>query len=48
MKDSAGYAKVIEWSEEAVVLYRRQGKPLPPAISTRDPANRNQPAAARS
>lgn len=76
MKDSAKYAKIVEWSEEdqcyvgsapglilggchgddekkvfeelcliveeAVDLYRRDGKPLPPATSGRDFANRMQ------
>ncbi len=76
MKDSAKYAKIVEWSEEdqcyvgsapglilggchgddekkvfeelcliveeAVDLYRKDGKPLPPATSGRDFANRMQ------
>ncbi|MBL0143492.1 MAG: hypothetical protein IPP91_15600 [Betaproteobacteria bacterium] len=79
MKDSARYAKIVEWSEEdqcyvgsspglvyggchgpeeravfdelcrvveeAIALYRREGKPLPPTISGRDLANRMQDAA---
>ena len=74
MKDSARYAKIIEWSEddqcyvgsapgliyggchgadegqvfqelcriveEAIELYRSDGRPLPPATSGRDLANR--------
>ncbi len=74
MKDSARYAKVVEWSdedqcyvgsapgliyggchglderavfaelctaiEEAVALYRRDGRPLPPATSGQDFANK--------
>ena len=73
MKDSARYAKIVEWSEEdhcyvgsapgliyggthgdeekavfeelcqiveeAIDIYRKQGKPLPPATSGRDFAN---------
>ena len=76
MKDSARYAKIVEWSEEdqcyvgsspglvyggchgpderavfeelcriveeAVELYRKEGKPLPPATSGRDYANKMQ------
>jgi len=76
MKDSAKYAKIVEWSEkdqcyvgsapglifggchgddekrvfeelcqvvnEAIALYRKDGKPLPPATSGRDFANRMQ------
>ncbi len=76
MKDSARYAKIVEWSaedhcyvgsapglilggchgddekkvfeelclivEEAIELYRKDGKPLPPATSGRDFANRMQ------
>lgn len=76
MKDSAKYAKIVEWSEkdqcyvgsapgliyggchdddekqvlnklclivdEAIELYRKDGKPLPPATSGRDFANRMQ------
>jgi predicted RNase H-like HicB family nuclease len=76
MKDSARYAKIVEWSEEdhcyvgsapglifggchgddekkvfeelcliveeAIELYRMDGKPLPPATSGRDFANRMQ------
>jgi hypothetical protein len=79
MKDSARYAKIVEWSEEdqcyvgtspglilggvhgqderavfdelcrvveeAVELYRSDGKPLPPATSGRDLARRVQDAA---
>jgi predicted RNase H-like HicB family nuclease len=79
MKDSAKYAKIIEWSEEdqcyvgsvpglilggchgddekqvfdelcgivedAIVLYRQDGKPLPPPTSGGDFANRMQIAA---
>jgi predicted RNase H-like HicB family nuclease len=79
MKDSARYAKIVEWSEEdqcyvgtspglilggvhgqderavfdelcrvveeAVALYREDGKPLPPATSSRDLANRVPDAA---
>lgn len=79
MKDSAKYAKIVEWSEEdqcyvgsapglilggchgddekkvfeelcliveeAVDLYRKDGKPLPPATSGRDFANRMQSVA---
>jgi predicted RNase H-like HicB family nuclease len=74
MKDSARYAKIVEWSEEdrcyvgsapgliyggchgddesavfqelctiveeAVALYKSEGKPLPPATSGRDFANK--------
>ena len=76
MKDSAKYAKIVEWSEEdqcyvgsapgliyggchgdderqvfadlcdivedALALYQADGKPLPPATSGRDFANRMQ------
>lgn len=76
MKDSARYAKIVEWSdedgcyvgsapglvlggchgddeklvfeelclivEEAIELYRTDNKPLPPATSGRDFANRMQ------
>ncbi len=76
MKDSAKYAKIVEWSdedqcyvgsapglilggchgndekqvfeelclivEEAIELYRKDSKPLPPATSSRDFANRMQ------
>jgi predicted RNase H-like HicB family nuclease len=76
MKDSARYAKIVEWSEEdqcyvgsspglvyggchgpdekavfeelcriveeAVELNRKEGKPLPPATSGRDYANKMQ------
>lgn len=76
MKDSARYAKIVEWSEEdqcyvgsapgliyggchgddekavfdglcrivdeAIELYRKQGKPLPPATSGGDYANKLQ------
>lgn len=76
MKDSAKYAKIVEWSEkdqcyvgsapglilggchgndekqvfdelcrivdEAIELYRNDGKPLPPATSGRDFANHMQ------
>ena len=50
MKDSARYAKIVEWSEEdqchvveeAIALYRKDGKPLPPPTSGRDFANRMQ------
>ena len=76
MKDSARYAKIVEWSEEdhcyagsapgliyggthghdekavfeelcqiveeAIELYRKEGKPLPPATSGRDFANKMQ------
>ena len=76
MKDSAKYAKIVDWSdedncyvgsapgliyggchgdderqvfgelcdivEEAIALYRADNKPLPPAISGRDLANRLQ------
>jgi predicted RNase H-like HicB family nuclease len=76
MKDSARYAKIVEWSnedgcyvgsapglvlggchgdderavfaelcdivEEAVALYRSEGRPLPPATSGRDYANKMQ------
>jgi predicted RNase H-like HicB family nuclease len=76
MKDSAKYAKIVEWSEgdqcyvgsapgliyggchgdnehrvfeelcqiveEAIELYREEGRPLPPATSGRDFANRMQ------
>jgi hypothetical protein len=79
MKDSARYAKIVEWSEEdqcyigtspglilggvhgpderavfdelcrvveeAVALYRDDGKPLPPATSGRDLAGRARDAA---
>jgi predicted RNase H-like HicB family nuclease len=79
MKDSAKYAKIVEWSEEdqcyvgsvpglilggchgddekqvfdelcgiveeAIVLYRQDGKPLPPPTSGGDFANRMQIAA---
>ena len=74
MKDSARYAKIVEWSEEdqcyvgsspglilggchgpdekavfaelcevvdeAIALYKKDGKPLPPATSGRDYANK--------
>jgi predicted RNase H-like HicB family nuclease len=76
MKDSARYAKIVEWSEEdqcyvgsspglilggchgpdekavfaelcdvveeTVALYKKDGKPLPPATSGRDYANKMQ------
>ena len=76
MKESAKYAKIVEWSEEdqcyvgsapglvlggchgkdekavfdelcqiveeAIVLYQKDGKPLPPATSGRDFANKMQ------
>lgn len=76
MKESARYAKIVEWSEEdqcyvgsspglvyagchganekavfaelcnvveeAIALYRADGKPLPPATSRRDYANKMQ------
>jgi predicted RNase H-like HicB family nuclease len=79
MKDSARYAKIVEWSdedqcyvgsspglvyagchgpderavfdelclvvEEAIALYVKDGKPLPPPTSGRDFANRMQDAA---
>jgi predicted RNase H-like HicB family nuclease len=79
MKDSARYAKIVEWSEEdqcyvgsspglvyagchgsderavfddlckiveeAIALYRIDGKPLPPPTSGRDFANKMQDAA---
>ena len=79
MKDSARYAKIVEWSEEdhcyvgrapgliyggthgtderavfvelcqaveeAIELYRKDGKPLPPATSGRDFANKMQQVA---
>lgn len=79
MKDSARYAKVVEWSEEdqcyvgtspglilggvhgpderavfdelcrvveeAIALYREDGKPLPPPTSGRDLVNRMPDAA---
>jgi predicted RNase H-like HicB family nuclease len=79
MKESAKYAKIVEWSdedqcyvgsapglilggchgdnekevfdelcrivEEAIMLYRHDGKPLPPPTSGRDFANRMQAAA---
>jgi len=79
MKDSAKYAKIVEWSEEdqcyvgsapgliyggchgddeqrvfeelcqiveeAIELYRKEGRPLPPATSGRDLANRMQSVA---
>jgi predicted RNase H-like HicB family nuclease len=79
MKDSAKYAKIVEWSEEdqcyvgsapglvyggchgdderqvfaelcdiveeAIALYRADGKPLPPPTSGRDFANRMQQVA---
>jgi predicted RNase H-like HicB family nuclease len=79
MKDSARYAKIVEWSEEdqcyvgtspglilggvhgpderavfdelcrvveeAIALYREDGKPLPPPTSARDLADRIRGAA---
>lgn len=76
MKESARYAKIVEWSEEdrcyvgsspgliyggchgsdeevvfaelcqvveeAIALYHKDGKPLPPATSGRDYANKMQ------
>lgn len=79
MKESAKYAKIVEWSdedqcyvgsapglvyggchgdderrvfeelcsvvEEAIELYRRDGRPLPPATSGRDLANKLQSVA---
>lgn len=79
MKDSAKYAKIVEWSdedqcyvgsapgliyggchgederqvfselceivEEAIALYRADNRPLPPATSGRDFANRMQQVA---
>ncbi len=79
MKESAKYAKIVEWSEEdqcyvgsapglvyggchgedekavfeelcavveaAITLYQTDGKPLPPATSGRDFANKMQSAA---
>jgi len=79
VKDSARYAKIVEWSdedqcyvgscpgllyggchgpdekavfdelcevvEETITLYRKDGKPLPPATSGRDYANKMQKVA---
>lgn len=79
MKDSARYAKIVEWSEEdqcyvgsspgliyggchgddekavfaelcsiveeAIALYRAEGRPLPPPTSGRDFANKTQQVA---
>ena len=79
MRDSAKYAKIVEWSDEdqcyvgsapgliyagcqgedekavfddlcqivedAIELYRKDGKPLPPATSGRDYANKLQSVA---
>ena len=79
MKESAKYAKIVEWSdedqcyvgsapgliyggchgnnekevfnelcrivEEAIELYRKDGKPLPPPTSNRDYANKMQSVA---
>jgi predicted RNase H-like HicB family nuclease len=79
MKESAKYAKIVEWSEEdqcyvgsapglvyggchgadeklvfaelcsiveeAIVLYRQEGRPLPPPTSGQDLANKLQAAA---
>ncbi|MBI4962670.1 MAG: hypothetical protein HY913_05275 [Desulfomonile tiedjei] len=79
MKDSAKYAKIVEWSdedqcyvgsapglilggchgpdekevfaelceivEEAIALYRADGKPLPPSTAGRDFANKMQDVA---
>ena len=79
MKESAKYAKIVEWSdedqcyvgsapgliyggchgddekqvfdelcqivEEAIELYRKDGKPLPPPTSSRDYANKMQSVA---
>jgi hypothetical protein len=49
MKAGARYAKIVEWSDEdndeAIELYRAQGKGLPPPTSGRDFANRVQGAA---
>jgi len=42
MKDSARHAKIVE---EAIELYRMEGKPLPPATSGRDFANKMQQVA---
>ena len=42
MKASARYAKIVE---EAVALYERDGRPLPPPTSGRDYANRMQTVA---
>ena len=52
MKESARYAKIVEWSEEdqcfvgsspeAIALYHQDGKPLPPPTSGRDYANKMQ------
>jgi hypothetical protein len=39
MKDSARYATVVE---DAIETYRREGRPLPPATSGRDFANKMQ------
>jgi len=42
MKDSARYVKIVE---EAIDLYRQDGKTLPPPTSGRDLANSLQGAA---
>lgn len=39
MKDSAKHAKIVE---EAIALYRQDGKPLSPPPSGRDFANKMQ------
>ena len=70
MKESACYAKIVEWSEEgqcyvgshgsdekavfgelcqvveeAIALYHKDGKPLPPSTSGRDFASKMQDVA---
>jgi hypothetical protein len=56
MRDSARYVKIVESSqedrrrvvrnvEEAIELYRREGRPLPPPTSGRDFANKMQDVA---
>jgi predicted RNase H-like HicB family nuclease len=40
--EKAVFGELCEIVEEAIVLYRADGKPLPPATSGRDLANRLQ------
>ena len=42
MKESARYAKIVDIVEEAIALNKQAGKPLPPATSGRDFANKMQ------
>ncbi len=43
--EKAVFEELCQIAEEAIELYRQQGKPLPPPTSGRDLANRLQQAA---